>query len=259
MKNAYEIYKEFYNNRNRNSNFSNHTKLERFVLFHILNKYLHDKSSFLEIGCGINNVSSEYAKQNIEISVVDLFDTYFHLLPNSVDKIVGDITNVSKLTNKKFDVIFVNGPLSHLFDDNKINKAIQECKEVLVDNGVVIFEYLTNSAVITRYGLIKNNLSECCKRFKNGKMQYKSEDIYHSYFVDEVRDIVNRNGLEIVSEIGLDGPFEILKEYTNNLTDSEFEDAKNLQLLLCERKDMLALNTHILCICKKQNFKYDNL
>lgn len=250
MKDKYEVLKEFYESRNRNSNFSNHTKLERFVLFHILNKYLNKKSRFLEIGCGINNVSSEYAKHDIDISVVDLFDTYFNILPNSIDKIVGDITNLSKLIDKKFDVIFVNGPMSHLFDPKEINKAIKECKKLLTENGVIIFEYLSNTAVITRYGLIKNNLSECCKKIKDGKMQYKSDEIYRSYFVDEFRDLVNKNGLEIVSEIGLDGPFEILKEYTNNLTDSEFECAKNLQLLLCNRKDMLALNTHILCVCK---------
>lgn len=246
----------FYKNRNdeKFENPSNYAKLERYITCLYLNKYIKEGDKVIEIGSGIKAFTPELSNRNIEITAVDIFGKYFSSFPKkqNIKTVIADIINLKSIKNESFDIVFVNGVLSHLFEEKDIKKAISESVRICKKGGFVLFTFLSPTAIIIRYGLINKNLKKCKNLFNDiGYFKSFSEDIYKSYFIDELKKYVKDAGLKHIKDISTDGLFEILKEHSNQLDEEEFEIIKDWQLRVCEKKEMLGLSTHILTITKK--------
>ena len=258
MKNRISSLENFYNNRKNkeNQNLDNNVKLERFITLHTLNKYIKKNMKVVEIGSGIRSYSIDLLNLTNNVTAVDLFVNNLESLKNKnnlIKTIKADILNLSFFEDNTFDIVFVNGPMSHLFTEEERLIAIKESLRVCKNGGYVFYNYLSNTSVLIRYGLIKNNLSECKLKFaKDYSFKNTAEDIYSTYFIDDFKDMFKDYSVNHISDISTDGLFEVLKEYTNNLTDEDFEIVKEWQLGVCERSDMQGLATHILTIYQKQ-------
>jgi hypothetical protein len=142
--------------------------------------------------------------------------------------------------------------MSHLFSVKDRLIAIKESIRVCKKGGYIFYNYLSNTSVLIRYGLIKNNLSKCKSKFtKNYSFNNIDEDIYSTYFIDDFNNMFKNLNVNHIVDISTDGLFEVLKEYTNKLSEEDFEIVKEWQLGVCERKDMQGLATHILTIYQK--------
>ncbi len=243
---------DFYKTRKKSARVSeNNVLLERFITSNYLKKYIKPNSKVIEIGAGIRAYSPDIYKFAGSVLAVDLFQENLDRLSkqikaNNFDTLCADVLDLKALKPSSFDVVFVNGPLSHLFDDKKRKKAISESIRICKKGSIVLFNYLTNTAVIYRSGLLKGNT----KAFKNYDKQ-TPKDIYATYFVNDFHKLVPKNQMKHVTDISLDGLFEVLKEHTNKLGRSEFNAVKQMQLQICERPDMIGCASHVISVYKK--------
>ncbi|MGD9901217.1 MAG: class I SAM-dependent methyltransferase [Spirochaetales bacterium] len=259
MNKIHDILKNFYANQTKsvNKNLDNNVLLEREITRAYIDKFLKPTDKVLEIGSGLRSYTPYLLEKGVDVTSVDLFQENLEIMKsqckevNKTNCLVADILNLSIFEDNCFDVVLVFGPLSHLFKDKDVNKAIDEAIRVCKNKGYIIFNYLTNTSVIYRYGLIKGNLLDCKNTFVNNKFIKKEEDVYASYDIDEFNNSFKNKRVKHIKEVSLDGLFEILKESTNKLEKDEFNFIKDYQLNNCENKYMLGCSTHILSIFKK--------
>lgn len=246
-----QILADFYELRKTKSNDDKNVLLERFITNTYLKKYIKQNSSAVEIGAGIRAYTPEIAVYAKNIVAVDLFQENLDRLKERLKRknfytLCGDATDLSAIKSDCFDVVFVNGPMSHLFNDNDRVRAIKEACRICKRGGVVLFNYLTNTPIIYRAGLIKGDMSALKKYNKR-----TPHDIYATYFVDDFHRIVSKTKMRHVTDVSLDGLFEVLKEYTNKVNMADFNAIKQIQLQICERPDMIGCASHVLSIYRK--------
>lgn len=262
MNNRIEELQDFYNKRDTKSKqkLDNHVLLERYITMHQLNQYIKKNNRIVEIGAGIRNYSIELSKKAKEIIAIDLFEQNVKSLNEqniaNLKAEIGDVVNLKNVEDNSFDLVLVNGPMSHLFNDKDRKTAIKETIRICKPNGYILYNYLTHTSILVRYGLLKNNLVKCKSKFtKNYSFKNIPKDIYSTYFINDFKDLFKGCKVKHISDISTDGIFEILKENTNNLSKEEFDIIKDWQLGVCERPDMQGLATHMLTIYKKQKEK----
>ena len=96
-------------------------------------------------------------------------------------------------------------------------------------------------------GLNFQDLSNAFKKYN----ERTPRDIYATYFVNDFNTLVSKTKLKHITDVSLDGLFEVLKEYTNKLSKSELNTIKQMQLQICERPDMIGCASHVLGVYKK--------
>lgn len=243
------LYK-FYKTRNKSEKIEeNNVLLERFITINYLKKYIKTHNSVAEIGAGIRSYSPEIVKFAKHVTAIDLFQENLDRLSEQIktphfNVLCDDIVKLKSIKSDCFDIVFVNGPMSHLFKENEKIQAIKETYRICKKNGIVLFNYLTNTPIIYRFGLIKGN-------YNAFKKKHVEKDIYETYFVNDFHRLVSKTKLKHISDISLDGLFEILKEYTNKLDKTSFNKIKQIQLQIAERPDMIGCSTHVMSIYKK--------
>lgn len=259
MNNRIEELQDFYNKRDTNlkQKLDNHVLLERYITMHYLSKYIKKNNKIIEIGAGIRNYAIELSKKAKEIVGIDLFkQNVENLNQQNITNLkaeIGDIVNLKNVEDNSFDIVLVNGPMSHLFNDKDRKNAIKETIRICKPNGYIFYNYLTNTSVLVRYGLLKNNLVKCKSKFtQNYSFKNTPSDIYSTYFINDFNALFKGYNVKHITDISTDGVFEILKEQTNNLSKEEFEIIKEWQLGVCERTDMQGLATHMLTIYQKK-------
>lgn len=246
-----QLLDKFYKARTKTVVVSeNNVLLERFVTINYLKKYIKPDSYIAEIGAGIRAYSPDISKFAKHITAVDLFQDNLDRLSkqiktNNFDTLCADVLDLASIKSDSFNVVFVNGPMSHLFTTKERLQAIKESCRICKKGGFVLFNYLTNTPIIYRSGLIKGDV----KAF--AKYAHRTEqDIYATYFVNEFNELVPKT-LKHVTDISLDGLFEILKEYTNKLDQATFNKIKQMQLQIAERSDMIGCSSHVISVYKK--------
>ena len=247
-----KILSEFYKTRTKSTEVSeNNVLLERFITLNYLKKYVKSGNSVVEIGAGIRSYSPELVKLAKYVLAVDLFQDNLDRLSKRIknknfDTLCADIVDLNSIKSNSFNVVFVNGPMSHLFDEKEIKKAIKESIRICKKGGIVLFNYLTNTPIIYRSGLIKGGVN-AFKRYD----KRTPKDIYATYFVNDFHKLIPQTKMKHICDISLDGLFEILKEYTNKLGKTEFNAVKQMQLNIAERPDMIGCSSHVISVYKK--------
>lgn len=247
-----KILSNFYKTRTKSTEVSeNNVLLERFITLNYLKKYVKPNDSVVEIGAGIRSYSPELVKLAKYTLAVDLFQENLDRLSKQIknknfDTLYADIIDLKSIKSNSFNVVFVNGPMSHLFDDKERIKAIKESTRICKKGGTILFNYLTNTPIIYRSGLIKGGVNAFKKYDKR-----TPKDIYATYFVNDFHKLVPQTKMKHICDISLDGLFEILKEYTNKLNKSEFNAVKQMQLNIAERPDMIGCSSHVISVYKK--------
>lgn len=159
VKNYYKKFDE----KNRLSN-DNSGKLEFDMTMNILEKYLPENATILDIGGGAGVYSFELAKKGYKLYLSDLSEDLCNQAKErkekeQVDNIVSiDVVNAIDLSYYKdeyFDVILLFGPLYHLLEESEREKCISEVRRVLKKDGLVFasfIPYLSGSiAILDRY------------------------------------------------------------------------------------------------------------
>ncbi len=113
----------------------------------IINKLeISKKDSFLEIGCGLGNLTIPLLEKLEKLTVIDhpIIIQKFKERKNSkkIDYIKGNF--IKKKISKKFDKILVYGVVHCLKDEKELNKFITKVVKLLKNNGIALIADIPN-------------------------------------------------------------------------------------------------------------------
>lgn len=141
-----------------------HFRLERHQLeydltWRYLDQHLPIHGSILEIGAATGRYTLELAKRGYRVTAVDfsaslLEESKKRVVTEGLEKkvqfIFADARDLSKVTERGFDVVLLMGPLYHLIAETDRNLVLKEAFDRLRKGGILI------SSFISRFGVMGN-------------------------------------------------------------------------------------------------------
>ena len=143
----------FEDGRNSRASLATHIRfLERFI---------RGGERVLDAGCGPGRFTLELVRLGAEVTALDISPTQLELLRGRVDSVecvVGDITDLSRFADGSFDVVVCfGGPLSYVGD--RAEDAVGELARVTKRGGYVLVSVMSTVGVVVHYATDLVNLA----------------------------------------------------------------------------------------------------
>ena len=235
-------------------------QLEYATTMHYIHKYLKPNSKIIEIGAGTGRYSIALAKENYDVTAVELVETNLETLKensksiNNIKAYQGDAIDLSRFEDNSFDITLSFGPFYHLYDSKDINKAIDEAIRVTKPNGVIMVAFLSIYAIMDSnymYGNWDKGLKE--NYDSNMNVLHFENQLFTGYDICEFEDLFKNKNVQYLKTVSVDGALETIKNRPDfALSDEEFESYKKWFFNFCEKRELLGKSGHVLYICKKQ-------
>lgn len=266
MKNNIEEVKEHYNENPKIEwdRLQKKHPYEKYITVKIMDKYIKDGDSILDIGGGPGHYSIHYALKGHDVTLFDLSDENIKFAKNKsrqyktkLKAIVGNALDLSQFTDESFDIVFLMGPIYHLMDEEDRIRALQEAKRVLKKDG-----YLFTSFIMMYGGLIYDlrDLPKVVFKdapffdvVKNGKsLSFKAFTNAYMSSIEDSEKLINKiDGLKIVTEFSQEGILAPYMHILEKLTKAERIAWYDISYSLCERKEYLSHAEHLMIVSKK--------
>lgn len=251
-----------------------HSRLERHQLEHdltwrYLERYLPSQGSILEIGAATGRYTVELAKRGYRLTAVDLSAELVEKckknladegLASRVQLVIADGRDLSKVTEKGFDVVLLMGPLYHLILEADRKLALREAFDRLRFGGILF------SSLISRFGvlcdLIKESpvwieeQAEVWSLLEKGK---RPDDFprggFRGYFakVSEIAPLHEAQGFETLVVAGVEPVISADDASYNNLQGEQRQRWLDLLYEMSTEKSILGASRHLLYIGKKRD------
>ncbi len=163
----------------------------------------------LEIGCGRGSISSYFADNDydctlldISKSVIDVAKDIFYKTGHNAKFVVGDALNLP-FENESFDVLVSIGLFEH-FED--LDKLISEHNRVLKKGGIVLAYVVPEikNNVQTKFNFINSILKFIYLLFYNNSKSQLKEKVFRSdYNSCYYKKIINKTNMKNVSSYGM--------------------------------------------------------
>jgi len=237
-------------------NRSKAARVEFLTTVRYIEKYLKKGDKILDIGAGAGEYSLHFARNGYEVSALELADaniTAFKkkLTPeDKIDLVQGNALDLSRYSDKSFDIVLLFGPLYHLKNDADKQKCIKEAKRVCKDDGKIFFAFISSDFVfLTEFGYDVNY-------FSNGdydKETFKLNDfpfVFHT--VDAARKILADGDVSVLHEVASDGASELLASKINEMNDENYAQYLRYHFYICEKPELLGMTNHLLFVGEKK-------
>lgn len=268
MNEVEKILKDYYENYDEDARLEKDKahRVEFITTTKYIEKYLKPGDRILEVGAGTGRYSIYYAQKGYKVNSVELVKKNLDILKSKItsdmeiETIQGNALDLSVYNNDMFDVTLVLGPLYHLFDEDDINKAINEAIRVTKPSGKIFIAYITDDAVILSFGIRKKNikkLSTMCD--ENWNVPKIKEEIFSTYKIKDFSKFISKFNIKSLETIAVDGISLNMAEYINKLDDDEFNLFMDYHLKNCDREDIMGYSSHILEIVEKTVDKKSNI
>lgn len=220
-----------------------------------IEKYLSPGASILDIGAGAGAYSLYFADKGYAVSSLELADENIKafrakIKPEmNVDLRQGNALEMSNYPDGKYDIVLLMGPLYHLHDSGDRSRCIREAMRVLKPNGTMFVSFI-NHDMVHMTELMYNADYFISGEYDHATMRLNDFPfVFHT--VPECRDMLTREGLEIVSEIASDGASELMADRINAMNEESYSQYLKYHLYRCEKPEMLGFSNHLLFVCKK--------
>jgi len=243
--------------------------IEYTITWHVLNKHLPPTGKVLDAGGGPGRYALELCRRGYQTVLhdlspgnLDMARKHFEAKPENVQENllqmeVGDVRDLTQFETGCFDaVLCLGGVLSHISDQDGRQQALTELTRVTKPGG------LTCVAVIGYFGLLRYMLNYYSDELlqpnldsllQTGNAQGPTGTTWHFFHVEEIRQLVAAQELEILEMAGCESLSTGLREATNNVAKDEAKWAAWTQILLdtCTAPGVAEISEHILCVGRK--------
>ena len=257
-----EIVGNFYDQTDENSRLlrTRHGQLEYFTTMTFIHRYTDKQSKVLEVGAGTGRYSIALAKEGMDVSAVELVESNLAVLRENskglenIQAYQGDATDLSRFSDNSFDVTLFFGPMYHLYDDDEVNRAIDEAIRVTKSGGVILFAFISVFAIMYAnyfYGTWAEGQE---MNFTDDyKIKHFKEQLFTGYDVTEFESLFQKKPVEWITTAGVDGLLEPIEKRSDFfLSDEEFKALAEWYLAFSEKRELLGNTNHLLYICRKQ-------
>lgn len=256
-----EIVENFYNQYEEDNRLekSFQGKLEYKTTMSYIHRFVKKGSKLLEIGAGTGKYSIALAKENFDVTAVELVEKNCNRLKEkkgelqNIEIFKGDATNLSFLKDQSFDITLVLGPLYHLYGKNEVNKAIDEAIRVTKKDGIIFFAFLSVYAIMYSNYMCGNWSSGQEENFtKDYIVKHFKEQLFTGYDIVEFEKLFEGKKISKITTAGVDGMLESLEKRNDfSFSEEDFKKFSDWYLFMSDKRELLGSSSHLLYICKK--------
>ncbi|MCJ7425439.1 class I SAM-dependent methyltransferase [Candidatus Bathyarchaeota archaeon] len=245
-------------------------KLEFDTTTHFIQKHLHKKKGLiLDAGGGPGRYAIWFGKLGYDVVLLDLSLEMLEIAKSRIRRsgiqkrvkqiIQGLVDDLSVFESETFDaVVCLGGPLSHIVDDAKREKAIDELIRV-TKKGSHIFV-----SVIGRPAVLVNELIRLPKEIELDffPVMRDTGNYYggfgfapcHFFLPEELEESLEKGGVRVLEMVGLEGLASGHRKETNMLARKQPTAWKiwwETHLKTCTHPTSVGISEHFMAICKK--------
>ncbi len=245
-------------------------QLELNTTLKFLDKCLPKNGLILDAGGGPGRYTVELAKKGYQMVLFDITPELlekakrnikrFRVKKNIKDVVQGSIIDLSMFENETFDaVLCLGGPLSHIEGEVNRKKSVEELVRV-AKKGAPIF-----ISVIGRLGVLIKMLKYWPDELalpthfenlwkKGDDDMWRGEYYCHFFLPQELADLVENSGVEILEKVGLEGLVHF-KEDTQKVSKKfpkAWENWLKSHEVLCTDPSVFATSDHMLIVGRKR-------
>jgi 2-polyprenyl-3-methyl-5-hydroxy-6-metoxy-1,4-benzoquinol methylase len=245
-------------------------RIEFIITNHFLKKYLPNRGTILDAGGGPGRYSIELARQGYSIVLLDLVPEMLETARKKMRRegvlrkvrqfVQGSVEDLSAFSNGSFDAVLCLGaPLNHLLEAKQREKAAEELVRVAKKNAPIFV------SVISRIGLLKTILANFPHEMRYAKHHWEVGDYVpglqgegftaaHWFLPEELRELFERRGVQVLEMAGLEGLSSHLQKETNRLYRDREKWSMWAEILLdtCAHPSVVGNAEHFLLVGKKQ-------
>jgi len=244
---TYEIFDE-----DSRLNRSRAAKVEFITTVRAIESVHTPGARILDIGAGAGEYSLYFAKQGYDVTAVELSPANIAAFEKKITPehpvrlMQGNALDLSAFADASFDVVLLMGPLYHLANATDRDRAIAEAKRVCAKDGSIFFAFISNDMVVlTELSYRPQFFSE--ETYDHDS--FKVEDFPFVFFtLDQMREMLARNGIIIRREIAADGVSELMQDAINALSDEDYAQYVRYHLYCSEKPEMLGRSSHLLFV-----------
>ena len=244
---TYEIFDE-----DSRLNRSQAARVEFITTSRAIQDALFPGARILDIGAGAGEYSLYFARQGYDVTAIELSPANIAAFQKKLSPeypirlLQGNALDLSAFADESFDVVLLMGPLYHLSSPADRDRAIAEAKRVCIKEGVIFFALISNDMVIlTELSYRPQFFSEHSYDHES----FKVEDFPFVFFtLDQMREMLTRNGVMIRREIAADGVSELLEDAINALSPEDYAQYVRYHLYCSEKPEMLGRSNHLLFV-----------
>jgi len=206
----------------------------------------------LDVGAGAGEYSLHFARLGYAVTAVELSPANIAAFERKISPehplrlLRGNALDLSMFEDGSFDVVLLMGPLYHLASAADRDRAIAEARRVCAPDGTLFFSFISNDMVIlTELSYRPNFFSEDTYDHDS----FKVENFPFVFFtLDQMRDMLARNGVAILRVIAADGVSELLEDAINALSGEDYAQYLRYHLYCSEKPEMLGRSSHLLFV-----------
>jgi SAM-dependent methyltransferase len=243
-------------------------QLEFETTLYFLEKYLPKKGLILDAGGGPGRYTIELAKRGYEVELLDMTPSNLEFAGRQIkrakvqDKVTkideGSIVDLSQFTDNAFDaVICLGGPLSHVLDSQKRDKATSELIRITkIDAPLFVSVMGRLSLLVVEMILFQNEIEMSHFKQIRDKGDYKGDYGFtacHFFLPEEFRAAFSNKGVNIVEMVGLEGISSHHDKKVNQLAKDKkrWKNWLETHYQTCTHPSAVGMSEHMLIVCRK--------
>ena len=257
-----EMLSSFYDQANEDTRLqrSRHGQLEYAVTMHYIHRFASPNSRVLEIGAGTGRYSIALAKEDMDVTAVELVESNLEVLRRNSQGIQnikayqGDALDLGRFDDQSFDVTLSFGPLYHLYEPAEVIKAIDEAIRVTKKGGVILFAFLSVYGIMYANYFTGNWAAGQEENFtEDYRVKHFKEQLFTGYDIAEFEELFKGRPVEWITTTGTDGIIESIEDRPDfMILDADFPAFVKWYLSISEKRELLGSTNHLLYICRKQ-------
>ncbi len=248
--------------------WDSYRRVELDTTLYFLEKYLPKKGLILDAGGGPGRYTLELAKRGYDVVLLDMTPANLEFAKRQIQRaklrdrvkqvIEGSIVDLSRFEDGHFDaVICLGGPLSHVIDDAKRDRAIAELIRVTKKGGPLFV------SVMSRLSLLAIELTMFQFEIEMPHfIQIRDTGSYeggygftccHFFLPEELREAFSGKGVRIVEMAGLEGIGSLHRREVNQLAKDEkrWKIWRETHFQTCTHPAVVGMSEHMLIVSKK--------
>lgn len=244
-------------------------QVEYDTSIHFLEKYLPKKGRILDAGCGPGRYSIELARRGYDVVMLDLTPANLVFAKQQIKKsgtserveavIEGSIVDLSQLRSNSFDaVICLGGPLSHVLDEHKRDKAVSELVRVCKKGGVVAVSVMSRLSVLAiELAQFPEEISKSFFKPLRDTGSYSGTSGFtacHFFLPEELFAAFSRKGVTVLEMVGLEGLGSHHIRQVNSLARDKkrWPIWQETHLRTCTHPTAVGISEHMMLLCRKK-------
>ncbi len=243
-------------------------RLELDTTLHFIKKHFPKKGLILDAGGGPGRYTVTLASQGYDMLLLDMTPANVEFAKRQIkrsglqdhvkDLIEGSIVDLSRFADNTFDgVLCLGGPLSHVVDRRKRDKAIRELIRVAKPGAPIAVSVIARlSLLVVELTLFPHEVEmpHFQKILKTGDyLGGHGFTACHFFLPEEFRAAFDDKGVEVVEMVGLQGISSSHRRELNRIAQNEkrWKIWWDTHLKTCTHPAVVGTSEHMLIVAKK--------